>query len=118
MPKSAKQKLNTKSTTEFEVVGASDYIPNVIWAELFLKHQGILLQKNDFGQDNQSAIMLEVNGKRSCGPGSRHIDIRYLFMKNRLDTQNINIVYCPTVEMLAYFIQSHYKVVCFVNLGM
>ena len=30
IPKSAKQKLNTKSTTQSEIVGASDYIPNVI----------------------------------------------------------------------------------------
>ena len=48
-------------------------------------------------------MKLIVNGKRSCGPGSRHINIRYFFMKNRLDTENINVVYCPTSEMLADF---------------
>ena len=101
MPKSPKQKMNTKSSTEAEVVEASYYIPNVIWSELFLKHQGMLLQSNDFNQDNQSEMKLEVNGKRSCGSGSRHINIRYFFMKNRLDTENINITYCPTEEMLA-----------------
>ena len=77
MPKSSKQKLNTKSTTESEVVGASDYLPNVIWTELFLKHKGILLQTSKFYQDNKSAMKLEINVKRSCGPGSRHIDIRF-----------------------------------------
>ena len=30
MLKSSKQKLNTKSTAESKIVGASDYIPNVI----------------------------------------------------------------------------------------
>ena len=30
LPKSSKQKLNTKSTTKSEVAGASDYISNVI----------------------------------------------------------------------------------------
>jgi len=35
MPKSAKQKLNTKSTTESEIFGASDYIPNIIWQNYF-----------------------------------------------------------------------------------
>ena len=64
MPKLSKQKLNTKSTTESEVVGASDYLSNVIWTELFLKHQGILLQTNKFYQDNQSVMKLEINGKR------------------------------------------------------
>ena len=48
IPKSSKQKLNTKRSTEAEVVGASGYIPNVIWSKLFLKHQEILLQSNDF----------------------------------------------------------------------
>ena len=71
IPKSSKQKINTKSSTEADVVGASDYIPNIIWSELFLKYQGILLQSNDFNQDNQSEMKLEVNGKRFCGPGSR-----------------------------------------------
>ena len=103
MPKSSKQKLNTKSTTECEVVGANDYIPNVIWLELFLKHQGIILQSSMFNQDNQNSMKLELNGKRSCGPGSRHIDIRYVFMKNRLDAEKIDVVYCPTDEMLADF---------------
>ena len=67
MSKSAKQKLNTKSSTESKVVGASDYIPNVIWTEMFLKHQGIILEANNFGQDNQISIRLELNGKSSCG---------------------------------------------------
>jgi hypothetical protein len=31
--KSSKQKLNTKSSTEAEVVGASDYLPNTLWVE-------------------------------------------------------------------------------------
>ena len=60
-------------------------------------------QSNEFNQDNQSAMKLIYNGKRSCGPGSRHIDIRFFFMKNRLDTENINVVYCPISKMLAGF---------------
>ena len=39
MPKSTKQKLNTKSSTKVEVAGGSDYITNVIYTELFLKVQ-------------------------------------------------------------------------------
>jgi len=32
-----KQKLNTKSSTESEIVGVSDYLPNVIWGKCFWK---------------------------------------------------------------------------------
>ena len=45
---STKQKLNTKSLTKSEVDGSSDYIPGVVWAEVFLKHQGIVLETNEF----------------------------------------------------------------------
>jgi len=62
MCKSTKQKLNTKSSTEAEVVGSSDYLPNTIWARMFLAKQGYELTENIFYQDNQSAIQLEKNG--------------------------------------------------------
>mmetsp|Transcript_16981 Transcript_16981/g.16392 ORF Transcript_16981/g.16392 Transcript_16981/m.16392 type:complete len:140 (-) Transcript_16981:29-448(-) len=105
VPKSTKQKLNTKSSTEPEIVGESDYyIPkHVIWSGLFLKHQGMILQSSELNQDNKSRLKLIVNCMRSRGPGSRHIDIRYFFRKNRLDTDDIDAVYCPTGEILADF---------------
>jgi hypothetical protein len=103
MCKSAKQKLNTKSSTEAELVGASDYLPNTIWAKMFLGAQGYIVKENIFAQDNQSAMKLEINGRASCGQKSRHIDIRYFFMKDRIKSEGINIVYCPTEQMLADF---------------
>jgi len=79
MCKSSKQKLNTKSSTEAEVVGASDYLPNTIWAKLFLAFQGYVLMENIFAQDNQSAMRLEKNGRALASQKSRHINIRYFF---------------------------------------
>ena len=35
--KSSKQNLNTKASTETEVVGVSDYLPNNIWTNFFWK---------------------------------------------------------------------------------
>jgi hypothetical protein len=43
-----------------------------------------------------SAMKLEKNGKMSAGRNSRHIDVRYFFAKDRVDT-------CPTEQMLADF---------------
>jgi len=56
MCKLLKQKLNTKSLTDGEVVGASSYLPNTIWAKMFLASQGYFLTENIFAQDNQSAM--------------------------------------------------------------
>jgi hypothetical protein len=103
MCKSTKQKLNTKSSTEAETVGASDYLPNTIWARMFLEAQGYGITNNIFAQDNESAIRLEKNGRASAGQKSRHIDIRHFFITDRIKSERLTIVHCPTVEMLADF---------------
>jgi hypothetical protein len=104
MSRSVKQKLNTTSSTESEVVGAADYLPNTIWLMKFLECQGYKLKKSILHQDNESAIKLERNGKRSSSRRTRHIDIRYFATKDRLKTENIQVVYCPTETMVAdYF---------------
>jgi hypothetical protein len=63
VPKSSKQKLNTKSSTEAELVGASDYLPNTSWAKNFLVAQGYKIMVNYMEQDNESAIKMEQNGR-------------------------------------------------------
>ena len=60
--KSSKQKLNTKSSTESEVVGASDYLPYLTWTRNFMEAQGFTFKQKIFYQDNQSAMRLEQNG--------------------------------------------------------
>ena len=60
--KSTKQKLNTKSSTEAEVVGVSDYLPSTIWTENFWSHQGNNLEESIIYQDNTSSMRLERNG--------------------------------------------------------
>jgi CRISPR/Cas system CSM-associated protein Csm4 (group 5 of RAMP superfamily) len=75
--KSAKQKLNTKSTTESEVVVAlSKFVPHTILTTNFLRAQGYNLEKCGLYQDNESAIKMEKNGRNSCVRDSRHISIR------------------------------------------
>jgi hypothetical protein len=102
--KAGKQKLNTKSSTETEVVGASDYLPYNIWMRHFMEAQGYVLKSNLFNQDNQSAMKMEKNGRNSCTGNSRHINIRYFFIKDQVDAGHLEIVHCPTEEMLAdYF---------------
>ena len=76
-------KINTKISTEAELVGVSDYLPYPLWFLLFLKYQGYNLNKNVIFQDNQSAIRLEKNGRNSCTGNSRHIDIKYFLLRIR-----------------------------------
>ena len=56
-----------------------------------------------FFQDNTSAMKLESNGLQSCGEKSRHIDIRFFFIKDVLKRENIELKHCPTERMIADF---------------
>ena len=47
---------------------------------------------------------MEKNGRNSCTGNSRHVHIRFFFIKSQVDDGKLQIVYCPTGEMLAdYF---------------
>jgi hypothetical protein len=62
---STKQKLNTRSSTESELVGVDDCMPAILWTRYFLKAQSYNVNKMIVFQDNQSAILLAKNGKSS-----------------------------------------------------
>lgn len=93
---SRKQKINTRSSTEAELVAADDVIGSIIWTKLFLEHQGYPLKENILYQDNRSAMLLEENGRQSAGKRSRHLNIRLFFVTDQKRQGNVDIQYCPT----------------------
>ena len=96
----AKQKINTKISTEFEIVAGSDYLAHTVWLSGFMKDQGYPISRKLFYQDNMSAIQIEKNGSISSGKKSRYINIRY-FIKYILKRENIEVKHCPTERMIA-----------------
>jgi hypothetical protein len=97
---SRKQKLNTRSSTESELVGVDDVSTMILWTKLFLEAQGYDIRQNVIFQDNKSAILLEINGKRSAGKRSRALNIRYFFITDQVEKRNLEIQYCPTDDMI------------------
>jgi hypothetical protein len=98
------QKLTTKISTEAEIVAVSDVLPQVIWTQHFLTSQGYSINKSVVFQDNKSAISLEKNSRVSSGKRTRHRNIRYFFITDRVKTGDIKIEHCPTQDMLGdYF---------------
>ena len=45
--RSTKQKLNTKSSTKAELVGASDVCPQALWTAYFIEARGIMIKDNN-----------------------------------------------------------------------
>ena len=98
---SRKQKLNTKASTEAELVGADDASVMILWTKLFMEHQGYQVDQNILYQDNESAILLEKNGRKSAGKRSRALNVRYFFLTDQVEQKNLIIEHCPTDNMWA-----------------
>ena len=47
--------------------------------------------------------MMEVNGKRLCTGNSRHVDIRFFFIHDKVKSDVIKVVYYPMNVMMADF---------------
>ena len=98
---SRKQKLNAKSSTETKLIGIDDALPQVLWTQYFMEVQGYKVKENIIMQDIFSAMKLEKNGKASSSRKTKHINISYFFMKDRIDNGEVAIKYCPTEVMWA-----------------
>ena len=71
---------------------------------MLLCAQGYGIVNNTVYQDNKSAMLMEMNGRNSCTGNSRHINVRYFFVKDRIDKKELKVKYCPTYLMLADYL--------------
>jgi hypothetical protein len=85
------------------LVGLDDVMALVLWTRYFLEAQGYSVDDNIVYQDNQSAMLLEKNGRRSSGKRTHHINICYFFVANRISADEVRVDYCPTGEMIGGF---------------
>ena len=98
---SKKQATVAKSSTEAEYVALSGATQEAIWLRRLLNdlrcatdHPTII------NEDNQGAIELSKNPKHHNRV--KHIDIAYHFARERVESGEIEIIYCPTDSMIAY----------------
>jgi len=99
MSYSWKQKVMTKSSTEAELVGVDDTLGYILWARYFMEEQGYDMDPSLLYQDNMSAILLETNGKASSSKRTKHIKVKYFYIKEKVDNGEIEIEHCPTDQM-------------------
>ena len=96
---SHKHKQNAKSSTESELYGVYDALPKVMWSLEFLRAQGHNVSHALMYQDNKSAILLEVNGRLSSSKRTKHIKMKFFFVKDQVDQGELEIRHLGTEEM-------------------
>jgi Reverse transcriptase (RNA-dependent DNA polymerase) len=98
---STKQKVNSRSSTEAELISMDDILSKVLWTKLFMQEQGCKIIENVIYRDNTSAMKLEMNGKTSSGKRTRHLQIKYFYVTDLIERKEVNIEHCSTDSMIA-----------------
>ena len=111
-----KQKLVTRSSTESEVVGVFDMLPQVLWTKKFLEDQGVEVKETILYQDNLSSMLLERNGRQSSTKQTKHMDIRYFYVGEHIQNKTLSLQHCPTEDMLADYLTKPLQGSLFVRL--
>ena len=96
---SNKHKQNAKSSTEDEIYGADNALPKILWSLEFIRNQGYNMSHTLLYQDNRSAILLEVNGRLSSSKRTKHIKMKYSYIKDQIDRGEVKVEYKGTEDM-------------------
>lgn len=97
---SKKQPIVTLSTAEAEYVALSTATQEAVWIRKLLSDFGVSpRQAITVMEDNQGAICLARNPVTHSR--SKHIDVRYHYIREALNEGIIDLQYCPTHDMIA-----------------
>ena len=96
---STRQNINTKISTEDELVGVDGVMSLVICKRYFFEAQGCEVADNIVYQDNKNTMLLENNRKLLVGNSQNYINIRYFFVTGRIEENTLTVEYCPTSEI-------------------
>ena len=97
---SKKQASVTKSTTEAEYVTLSQATQEAIWLRRLLSDIGCRSEEPTvIFEDNQGAIEISKNAK--FHNRTKHIDVRFHFIREKVLLNEVKVIYLSTEEMLA-----------------
>ncbi|CAI0414884.1 unnamed protein product [Linum tenue] len=99
---SKKQPVVTLSTTEAEFVAAAGCAAQCVWSRRILDQMGWKKSVNQPTRifcDNNSAIKLSKNPV--LHGRSKHIDVRFHFLRDLVKDEAVELVYCGTGEQVA-----------------
>ena len=98
---SKKQELTAESTTEAEYISLWLAGRQSTWIRSILEAVGLPMEKPlRIMSDSQSAIALATRGE-ATHKGSKHFDVKFHATRDRVERNEIEILFCPTKEQVA-----------------
>jgi hypothetical protein len=97
---SKKQSIVALSTAEAEYIAIATAVQEVVWINQYLSELGLIDKEVPvIRSDNQAAIQIASND--TLHSRSKHIDIRYHFIRQMIKQNQIKLVYVSTTEQEA-----------------
>lgn len=98
------QKTVALSSCEAEYMAFKESIKETLFinnllSELPPSYKGVFLKTRDIYTDSKSAIALAKDPVYYSR--TKHVDIRYNFVKEKVNNNEVNLIYCPTERLLA-----------------
>ena len=96
---SRRQPTVALSTTEAEYMALSYTICEGIWIRALLRELGMAQPTTTIHEDNQGCIALAKNPVQHHR--TKHIDVKYHFIREQIEQESFQVIYCQTDEMKA-----------------
>jgi hypothetical protein len=97
---SKKQTIVTKSSTEAELVAISDASNYILWLRQLIEIIGFKMPPTVIYEDNRSTLHL-LESDKTHRKRSRHINARFFFIRDRVETGECTLVHLPGEDMVA-----------------
>jgi len=97
---SRKQELVALSTAEAEYIAATHATKEGIWLQRLIGElYNVVITPTTLYCDNQAALTLATTDNFHAR--TKHIDIRFHFIRHSVETGAFKLIYCPTDDMVA-----------------
>ena len=90
------QNINGRSSTENDLIRVNNIMVPVLWILYFVQGQGYTVESNIMFQYNHRTVCLMLNGKKYILKNTKHINVRYFFVKDMINRGEMLVEYCPT----------------------
>lgn len=100
--RSTQQGLVASSTTEAEYIAAAETLKDIIWITFFMKELDISHDKPTLRCDSMTAIKLIRNPE--FHRRTKHIDIKYHFIRDYLAKDYFNLEFVPSEKQIADYL--------------
>lgn len=98
---SKKQQLVALSSTEAELISLSNCVCDVLWLIRLLADLGMSFNKPVVINEDNEGVLKLVKDPRNNGQRTKHIDVKYFFVRDIISKNIINVKYCESRKQLA-----------------